>query len=151
MAPSMHEVPPEYSGAAYGLASELRVVLGRLLRRLRSAHALGLTQTAVLGRLDRDGAQPTGVLARNEGVRPQSMSQTVAELEAAGLVRRSADASDGRRSLVSLTDAGREALHEDRAQREGFLARLIDERLSAEERELLERAVELLRRISDPG
>jgi DNA-binding MarR family transcriptional regulator len=151
MPASVRDVPPEYSGAAYGLASELRVVLGRLVRRLRSAHALGLTQSAVLGRLDREGAQPTGVLARHEGVRPQSMSQTVAELEAAGFVRRRPDTTDGRRSLVSLTEAGREALLKDRAQREGYLAELIDGRLSPEECELLDRAVELLRRISDPG
>ena len=144
-------IPPEYSGTHYGLASELRVVLGRLVRRLRNEHKYGLTQTAVLGRLDRLGPLPTGVLARSEGVRPQSMSQTVAELEAAGLVARTADATDGRRSLVSLTDAGRQALHEDRAQREGFLAELINERLTPEERETLGRALELLRRISDPA
>ncbi len=142
-------VPMDYSNADYGLASELRVVLGRLIRRLRSEHKYGLTQTAVLGRLDRHGPQPTGQLARSEGVRPQSMSQTVAELEALGLVSRSADASDGRRSLVALTPTGREALHEDRAQREGFLAELIDEKLEPEERELLGHAVALLRRISD--
>lgn len=133
----------------YGVASELRIVLGRLIRRLRSAHKYGLTQTAVLGRLDRDGPQATGQLAKSEGVRPQSMSQTVAELEAAGLVLRSADRNDGRRSLVTLTDAGREALHRDRAQREGFLAELIEERLTPEERELLAHAVKLLQRISD--
>ena len=139
----------EYSNVDYGLASELRVVVGRLIRRLRAEHKYGLTQTAVLGRLDRDGPQPTGQLAKSEGVRPQSMSQTVAELEALGLVSRSADASDGRRSLVALTPAGAEALHEDRAQREGFLAELIDAQLEPEERELLGRAVVLLRRISD--
>jgi DNA-binding MarR family transcriptional regulator len=77
------------------------------------------------------------------------MSQTVAELEAAGYVTRSADARDGRRSLVSLTEAGRVVLHEDRAVREGYLAELIDQRLTPEERALLERAVELLKRITD--
>jgi DNA-binding MarR family transcriptional regulator len=149
MPPELHDVPPEYSHVHYGLASELRVVLGRLIRRLRSEQRHGLTQMAVLGRLDRDGPQPTGHLARGEGVRPQSMSQTVAELEAAGYVTRSADARDGRRSLVSLTEAGRVVLHEDRAVREGYLAELIDQRLTPEERALLERAVELLKRITD--
>jgi DNA-binding MarR family transcriptional regulator len=149
MADSAHQVRTDYSNVNYGLASELRVVVGRIVRRLRSDRKYGLTQVAVLGRLERDGAQPTGHLARNEGVRPQSMSQTVAELEASGLVTRSADASDGRRSLVALTDAGRAVLHEDRAQREGFLAELINDRLNDEERELLSRAVELLHRITD--
>ncbi len=149
MAQNAHEVSVDYSNADYGLASELRVVLGRIMRRLRSDRKHGLTQVAVLGRLHRDGPQPTGQLAKGEGVRPQSMSQTVAELEAAGLVLRSADLTDGRRSLVSLTDAGRQALYEDRAEREGFLSELINDRLNDEERELLGRAVELLRRISE--
>jgi DNA-binding MarR family transcriptional regulator len=150
MAESAHGLPPtDYSNVNYGLASELRVVVGRIVRRLRSDRKYGLTQVAVLGRLDRQGPQPTGQLAKREGVRPQSMSQTVAELEAAGLVTRSADASDGRRSLVALTDAGRAVLHEDRAEREGYLAELINDRLNDEERELLTRAVDLLRRISD--
>ena len=142
-------VPQDDANADFGMASELRVVLGRLLRRLRSEHKYGLTQTAVLGRLERDGAQPTGLLARGEGVRPQSMSQTITELEALGFVSRGADATDGRRSLVSLTEAGREALREDRARREGYLAELIDQKLETDERELLARAIELLQRISD--
>jgi DNA-binding MarR family transcriptional regulator len=149
MPSDLHDVPAEYSHIHYGLASELRVVLGRMVRRLRAETRPGMTQMAVLGRLDRDGPQPTGQLAKSEGVRPQSMSQTVAELEAGGLVSRSADVTDGRRSLVALTDAGRRALHLDRAQREGFLAELIDQRLNAEERDLLEQAVELLKRITD--
>jgi DNA-binding MarR family transcriptional regulator len=149
MVESAPDAPTDYSNVNYGLASDLRVVVGRIVRRLRSDRKYGLTQVAVLGRLDRDGAQPTGQLAKNEGVRPQSMSQTVAELEASGLVTRSADASDGRRSLVALTEAGRTVLHEDRAEREGFLAELINDRLNDEERDVLTRAVELLRRISD--
>jgi DNA-binding MarR family transcriptional regulator len=149
MAEVISEVPMDHSNADYGLASELRVVVGRLIRRLRTEHKYGLTQTAVLGRLERHGAQATGQLAKSEGVRPQSMSQTVAELEAAGLVSRSADVSDGRRSLVTLTAAGRDALHDDRAAREGFLAALINEKLDADEREVLSRAIGLLQRISD--
>jgi DNA-binding MarR family transcriptional regulator len=149
MSTQTHDVPPEYSHVNFGLASELRVVMGRLMRRLRTEQRYGLTQMAVLGRLDRGGPQPTGQLAKQEGVRPQSMSQTVAELEAAGFVSRSADRTDGRRSLVTLTDAGRAALHADRAEREGYLAELINVRLDADERVLLERALELLKRISD--
>lgn len=149
MPSEVRQAPAAPSDANYGLASDLRVVVGRTIRRLRAEQTYGLTQIAVLGRLDREGPQPTGMLARYEGVRPQSMSQTVAELEAAGLVTRSPDQSDGRRSLVGLTEAGRAALHEDRLHRDGFLAEVIAERLSDQERELLRRAVELLARISD--
>ena len=64
------------------LASELRIVLGQLLRRLRAEHRFSLSQGAVLGRLDREGTTSIGDLALAERVRPQSMAQTVADLEA---------------------------------------------------------------------
>jgi len=82
-------------------------------------------------------------------VKPQSMAQTVADLQDEGLVSRRPDPGDGRRILVELTKAGRSALQADRAHREGWLATVISERLSREEQRALERAVELLRRIAE--
>ena len=131
------------------LASELRVVLGRLIRRLRAEHRFPFTQGAVLGRLDRCGPQTIGALAVAEKVRQQSMSQTVVELESDGLVQRRADASDGRRALIELTRAGREMLAADRRVREGWLADAIEQNFTAEERRVLERAVVLLGRLSE--
>jgi DNA-binding MarR family transcriptional regulator len=131
------------------LASELRIVLGRMLRRLRFPdRALTPTQAGVLGRLERDGTQSIGALAAAERVRPQSMSQTVVEMEAEDLVTRSADENDGRRTLIAMTDNGREVLRRDRAQRDGWLAGAIAE-LSAEDQELLAKAVILLERLSN--
>ena len=69
-------------------ASELRVVLGQLMRRLRAEHRFPLSTGPVLGRLDREGPQSVSDLAVAEKVRPQSMAQTVGELEADGLVKR---------------------------------------------------------------
>jgi len=76
------------------LASELRVVLGQLIRRLRAEHRFPISQGSVLGRLDRQGAQSVSDLATVERVRPQSMAQTVAELESEGLVSRRPDPDD---------------------------------------------------------
>ena len=73
------------------LASRLRLVLGQLVRRMRAEHRFPLTQGAVLGRLDREGRKSIGDLAAAERVRPQSMTQTIADLEADGLIERSAD------------------------------------------------------------
>jgi DNA-binding MarR family transcriptional regulator len=131
------------------LASELRVVLGRLVRRLRVEHRFPMTHGAVLGRLDREGPQSIGNLAGAERVRSQSMSQTLAELEVDGLVSRRPDAHDGRRTLVELTEEGRRALAQDRAVREGWLARAMAEGFSDAERAVLEQAVGLLDRLSD--
>jgi DNA-binding MarR family transcriptional regulator len=130
------------------LAGELRVVLGRLMRRLRAEHGFSLGQGAVLGRLDREGPQSVSDLAGKERMRPQSMAQTVSDLEGEGLVERRPDPNDGRRALVSLTEAGHELLAASRQRREGWLVRAIEE-LPAEDRETVERAVVLLGHLAD--
>jgi len=131
------------------LASELRMVLGHLMRRLRAEHRFSLSQGAVLGRLDREGTKSIGDLALAERVRPQSMTQTISDLEADGLIARRADPADRRRILVELTDLGVQTLEQDRRQREGWLALAIAEDLSAEEQQVLMQAVALLRRLAE--
>jgi DNA-binding MarR family transcriptional regulator len=132
------------------LPTELRVVLGRLMRRLRGEHRFPLTQASVLGWLDRDGPRSIGELAAIESVRPQSMSQTICELEAEGLIERRADQRDGRRSQIALTARGRKALDADRAAREGWLGKEIGE-FTPDEQEILREAVSLLNRLADAG
>jgi DNA-binding MarR family transcriptional regulator len=131
------------------VASELRGVLGQLIRRLRSDNRLPLTQGSVLSRLDREGPRSVSQLAISERVRPQSMAQTVGDLERDGLVARSPDPSDGRRALVELTSAGRTTLESDRRVREGWLAEAIVEHLSPEEQVALMEAAALLRRLAE--
>lgn len=131
------------------LASELRIVLGHLMRRLRAEHRFSLSQGAVLGRLDREGTKSIGDLALAERVRPQSMTQTISDLESDGLIARRADPADGRRILVELTEQGRQTLAADRRQREGWLARAIAEDLTAPEQRVLSQALALLRRLAE--
>ncbi len=130
------------------VASELRVVLGQLIRRLRVEHRFPIAQGTVLGRLDREGARSVAELAVAERVRPQSMAQTVSDLEGPGLVERNPDPSDGRRALVSLTAEGRSTLEADRRHREGWLVKAIEE-LPAEDQATVERAIDVLRRLAD--
>ncbi|MBN8866713.1 MAG: MarR family transcriptional regulator [Solirubrobacterales bacterium] len=129
-------------------AGELRVVLGRLLRRLRAEHRFPISQGAVLGRLDREGARTTSDLAKAERVRPQSMAQTIGELESGGLVSRRPDPEDRRCILIELTDEGREEIAAARRDRSDWLAHAIEEELSPEETATLFEAVGLLDRLS---
>jgi DNA-binding MarR family transcriptional regulator len=133
------------------LAHEFRETLGRLVRRLRAETAgqPPVGQVAVLGRLDREGPASTSDLAAAERMRPQSMAQTVRDLESAGLVSRRPDPGDGRRVLVELTPAGRERLRVNRAQRETWLSEMIEHEFTDAERETLRDALVLLRRIAD--
>ena len=138
---------------ALALASELRVLLGRLKRGLRGAtdtQDLTWAQKSVLLRLERDGPATVTSLARAEGVRPQSMGATAATLQAAGLVEGAADPADGRQTILSLTVACRDWIRAGRAAREDWLFRAIRTKLDASEQDQLVAAVALLRRLVDP-
>lgn len=132
------------------IARDLRSFAGKLKRRLREQADIGdLTpsQTSVLLRLEQDGPFTTSTLARQEGMRPQSMGTIVAALESAGLVSGAPDPSDGRQTLLSLTDHCRAWIAEGRAARQDWLARVIDTRLSRDEQKQLAAAITLLGRL----
>jgi DNA-binding MarR family transcriptional regulator len=130
------------------LAADLRIAVGSLIRRLRSENLFPLTQTWVLGRLDREGPGSVSDLAQALRVRPQSMAQTIGDLEAEGMVERRPDPNDRRRALVSLTAAGRNRIEEDRAVREGWLVKALEE-LPESDRETIGQAVEILGRLAE--
>ena len=129
-------------------ASELRLVLGQLVRRLRQEYTFPVAQASVLSRLDREGAQTASTLAAAEHVRPQSMAQTLVELEAAGLIERRPDPADGRRIRIELTEQGGERVLEGRGRREDWLAEAIATELGPEEQRTLLAAVPLLHRLA---
>ena len=76
------------------------------------------------------------------------MAQTLAELEAAGLIDRRPDPADGRRVLIELTPGGRERVLEARGRRQDWLAAAIAEELEPAEQQTLLAAVPLLRRLA---
>jgi DNA-binding MarR family transcriptional regulator len=132
------------------LATRLRALVSKLKRRLREqADAGDLTpsQTAALVRLDQHGPLTLSALARAEGVRAQSMSATVAALQAAGLVGGSPDPADGRQTLLALTPACRARLTQGRAARQDWLSRALQTGLSGEELARVAEAVALLERL----
>ena len=100
-------------------------------------------------RLERDGPATVSALARAEGVRQQSMGATISALEDAGLVKGSPDPTDGRQTILSLTDACRKLIQAERAAKEDWLFRALQAQLSPREHEQLAVAVKLLSRLAD--
>jgi DNA-binding MarR family transcriptional regulator len=83
--------------------------IGLLVRRVRAAsasHELSLTESMVLGRLEREGSATTADLARAEGIKPQSMGTIIAALEERGMVERKPHPTDGRQVNIELTTKG---------------------------------------------
>ncbi|MDE1181018.1 MarR family transcriptional regulator [Paraburkholderia sp.] len=133
-------------------AGELRVVLGQLKRRLRDEAHLGdltWTQMRVILRLERDGPATVTTLARGEGMRPQSMGETVSVLKTAGFVAGSPDPNDGRQTVLSLTPSCVKTIKAGRAAREDWLFSAIRTKLAPAEQKKLAQTVELLKRLVD--
>ncbi|MCS5492785.1 MarR family winged helix-turn-helix transcriptional regulator [Curtobacterium flaccumfaciens] len=133
------------------LADAVLTMHGRLRRSLLASKSDDVTasQTAALGRLLRHGAATIADLARAEGVRPQSMGATVQALVDLGLAERQADPTDGRRSIVSATAAGRDARQTAWAARNHELAERLAT-LPEADRRVVARAMDLLGPIVDP-
>ncbi|GAB2709151.1 MarR family winged helix-turn-helix transcriptional regulator [Kitasatospora kifunensis] len=129
------------------LAADLRATVGDLVRRVRVDSVLPQSQVGALGWLVREGPHTTAELADRQRVRHQSMARTVTLLLQAGLIRQQPHPTDGRKVVLSATEAGVERLHEQRRRREQRLAEAIERELTEQERLILRQAVELLRRI----
>lgn len=134
------------------VAAALRVGLGRVNRRLRQIKADGgltLPEASALARLDRWGPATAAELARHEQVSPQSIGATLHGLAQRGLIERTADPADGRRQILSLTQAGAQLLHIRRSERTEQFAIALADHFSAEERALLANAAPLLERLAE--
>ena len=143
----METLPLEVTRAA----SDLRAFVGRLTRRLRQISAVGemtLSQSSVLSLLAREGPATPGILATKERISPQSMGAILISLEALGLVSRTPDPNDGRSLVISLTEAGLQAIHGARRHKEERLARALADNFTAEEQQVLIAALPLLERLA---
>ncbi|MEU6367137.1 MarR family transcriptional regulator [Streptomyces sp. NPDC046931] len=149
----MVQDPEGVSESAARAARDLRVLFSRLRRRIREVAGdedLTPSQVSALTLVGKGGAATASTLASAEGVRPQSMAATLAVLERHGLIRRSPDPDDGRRQLVTLTDAGRDRVEGDREARQEWLARALQDRYTADERRTVLEALSLLERLTRP-
>ena len=131
--------------------SSVRRGVVRLARRLRAERpddALSPTKIAVLGHLHRRGPSPAGEIAETEHHRPQTLTRVFAELERDGLISRTSDETDRRRSLLAITPEGFRALAEDTAVRDAWLAEAMAA-FTPTERQVLKLAAALMERMAD--
>ncbi|HEU0165163.1 MAG TPA: MarR family transcriptional regulator [Thermomicrobiales bacterium] len=141
-----------------GLESEVGAVAAALLlsinllrRQLRQSPMAGeptLPEFAALSRLDRGGPATSSALAKLEQISPQSMGATLAALETRGLVERRDDPEDGRRVVLSITEAGVAMLQEKRTARAEQISRALASGFTREELEQLKTAAPLIERLA---
>ncbi len=117
-----------------------------LQREIAARHGIALADLHALRVLELTGSVAVSHLGAELGLRRSSATNLVDRLERAGLVERSADRQDRRVTLVSLSNAGLEALESFDMVRQSDLVRRL---LSLDERERAAFA-DLLDRITAP-
>jgi DNA-binding MarR family transcriptional regulator len=134
------------------VAAALYLSVGLFKRRLRQVPAegeLSLPESSALRRLERGGPATVTALAKAEQISVQSMGATLQTLEARRLIERDPDPADGRRSVMSVTEAGLVALSDKRNARIAQLARVLAAEFTPAELGQLMAAIPLIERLAE--
>lgn len=136
---------PEMTQEDLDVAVRLRTAVTRLNRRLRQQSLGGVSpaQASMLAMVDRLGCPTLGELARAEQVQPPTATRLVSQMEEAGLVSRTADATDRRVARVAVTTKGRKELERIRRLKTAYLVERL-ESLSSGDRAQAAQLVALL-------
>jgi DNA-binding MarR family transcriptional regulator len=131
--------------------ARLRTAVSRLAKRLKPTAAAGTlttTEVDVIQTVARVGPVKLSRLAGQAGLNPTMLSRVVAKLEEQGLLRRLADASDGRVCRVEITELGSELHHQVRSERTDVLSQELD-LLDAGDRRAVLAALPALERLAE--
>lgn len=135
------------------LASNLRLVITRLIKKLRvkseTGAKLSLTERSTLALLDQHKTLLPSELALMEKITTQSMSQILNKLLEYGYIAREISKTDKRKSIISITKAGKNILYKVRNERDEWLNKALDEICSAKEKDLLRNAIGPLTKLVD--
>ncbi|SEG81051.1 DNA-binding transcriptional regulator, MarR family [Actinacidiphila yanglinensis] len=134
------------------VSAALLASLSVLLRRVRHVPVDGgltMPERTALSQLERSGPTTSSALAREVQITAQAMGATLGALRSRGLVDRRPDPDDRRRVVLTVTDAGRQALKDKRNARVELVAQaLTSGAFSPEELEQLAAAAALLERLA---
>ena len=132
------------------LAARLRLVVGRLHRRIRidGRESIPPLQLSALATLEQYGPLRLSELARREAVTAPTMSRVLAALDEQGLVIRSPDPNDARGVQIVLSEDGAARLDEVRNHRTALVARRLA-RLGDEQRAHILAAIPALESLLD--
>jgi DNA-binding MarR family transcriptional regulator len=135
------------------LASELRTVVTRLIKKLRkqssTAAQLSLTERSTIALLDQHGELLPNELAAMEKITTQSMSQILSKLQEMELIKRRISETDKRKAIITLSDPGRTMLYQVRNERDEWLNKALEATCTAEEKALLKKVIGPLTKLVD--
>lgn len=135
------------------LASELRTVVSRLIKKLRAksetAGLLSLTERSTLALLDQHKTLLPSELAAMEKITTQSMSQILNHLSELGYINRKLSGQDKRKWMISLSKTGYQVLSQMRSERDEWLTKALHETCTPKELRILQQSIIPLTRLVD--
>ncbi|GGA97110.1 MarR family winged helix-turn-helix transcriptional regulator [Puia dinghuensis] len=135
------------------LASNFRITIHRLVkllrRQTRNDAQLSLTERSTLGLLYPDAQLAPSDIARTEKVTTQSMSQVINHLAELSYIEKTPSGEDKRKVLLSLTAAGKAYVEQIRQDKQEWLARAMQEKLTPAEKDTLAAALNILTKLID--
>ena len=135
------------------IATDLRVVMSRLVKILRSevksGETLSMTERSTLALVYQSPEMLPSQLAAIEKVSTQSMSQIINKLFTSGYIKKTSSKTDKRKVIITITAAGKKFVEKKRSKKEEWLARSIYEKTTQKEKETLAKAIKVLTKLVD--
>lgn len=136
---------PALAADSAQLASQLRIGVTRLARRLRLEGDASVTPTllAALATIERHGPMTAGELASHEQIRKPTATRLIGSLLERNMIERIPDSLDGRVVWLRLSPEGRRFVQLVRRRKDEYLTARLN-RLSPDDLAILERAADIM-------
>ena len=133
-------------------ATELRRSITRMARLLGAGMPkaeLSPAKLSALGILHRDGPMTASALSSRLGIRPQSLTRILADIERAELLTRARDPRDTREHILTVTPLAVSLMREEGVRRDKLMRQVMQRVLTPVEIELLLLSAKLLNKLAD--
>ena len=135
------------------LASRLRMSMSRLMKVIRSEvkhdELLSLTERSTLSMVNQYIEILPSELAVKEKVTGQSMSQIIGKLSDNGYIKKTSSLEDKRKIIITITQEGKDYIELKRTKNQEWLAKIIAEKATEAEKEILMNAITILTKFVD--
>lgn len=129
---------------AYGIRNLVTIMNKRLRKQMSNPEQLSIAEFNVLSILFIQKEAFPSELGAQLSISSQFMSQILNRMEGLKYITRKSAPSDGRKTLVSLTKQGKQKVELSRREREEWLAFMVSEKYTPEEKNVIKRALDLL-------
>lgn len=129
---------------AYGIRNLVTIMNKRLRKQMSNPEQLSIAEFNVLSILFIQKEAFPSELGAQLSISSQFMSQILNRMEGLKYITRKNAPSDGRKTLVTLTKQGKQKVELSRREREEWLALVVSEKYSTEEKDVIKKALDLL-------